>query len=321
VEIVAADIGGTHARFAIADVADGRVVSLGEPVTLRTADHAGLATAWEAFGAQLGRPLPAAAGIAVAAPLGGEVIKFTNSPWTIRPALFGERLGVDRFTLVNDFGAVAHAVGQLGSEHFRHVTGPQDVPDDGMTTIVGPGTGLGVAALLRADGRYHVIATEGGHVDFAPLDSIEDAILVALRARYRRVSVERLVAGPGLAVIYAALAAIEGRAVPARDDKALWAAALAGEDNLLASARDRFCRIFGAVAGDFALAHGANQVVLAGGVGLRLADVLERSGFAERFCAKGRYEARMAELPVRLVTHPQPGLFGASAAFATEFGG
>lgn len=319
-EIVACDIGGTHARFAIATIADGHVVALGEPVTLRTADHAGLPTAWEAFGAQLGRPLPRFAGIAVAAPVDGDVLKMTNSPWIIRPALIAERLGLERFALVNDFGAIGHAVAQLGADAFVHICGPTVLPEAGVTTIVGPGTGLGVAQLLRRGGRAHVIETEGGHVDFAPLDSIEDAILRHLRARHTRVSIERLVSGPGLTAIYEALSAIEARPVTARDDKALWQAALAGEEVLLTSALDRFCRILGAVAGDLALAHGANAVVLAGGVGLRLADRLATSGFAERFAAKGRYEARMAALPVRLITHPQPGLFGAAAAFANGAG-
>jgi glucokinase len=316
-EIVACDIGGTHARFAIAEVDGGRVVALGEPVTLATADFAGLPTAWEAFAARLGRPLPRHAGIAVAAPIDSDVLKMTNSPWIIRPALIAERLGLDSFALVNDFGAIGHAVAQLGDDAFVHICGPTEVPADGVTTIVGPGTGLGVAQLLRRGGHTHVIETEGGHIDFAPLDSIEDGILAALRRQYRRVSIERLVSGPGLAAIYAALAAIEGRAVLQRDDRTLWQAALAGEEALLNSALDRFCRILGAVAGDLALAHGANAVVLAGGIGLRLADRLATSGFAERFAAKGRYEARMAALPVRLITHPQPGLFGAAAAFAS----
>ncbi|PZP06581.1 MAG: glucokinase, partial [Sphingomonas hengshuiensis] len=90
-QLVAVDIGGTHARFALAEVADGRVVSLADPVTLKTAEHASLQTAWEAFGAQVG-PLPRAAAIAVASPVGGELIKLTNNPWVIRPALVKERL-------------------------------------------------------------------------------------------------------------------------------------------------------------------------------------------------------------------------------------
>jgi glucokinase len=319
VELVAADIGGTHARFALAEVAGGRVVNLAEPVTLRTDEHASLQTAWEAFGAALGRPLPRAAALAIAAPVAGEVIKLTNNPWVVRPALVAEKLGVDAHVLVNDFAAVAHAVGAVGPEHLRHLAGPDaPLPDAGVISVIGPGTGLGVAVLLREGGRQHVVSTEGGHVDFAPLDAIEDAILAGLRQRYTRVSVERIVAGPGLAAIHEALAALEGRAPAPREDKALWAAALAGEDSLAAAALDRFCLSLGAVAGDIALAQGAAAVVIAGGLGLRIAAALARSGFAQRFTAKGRHSALMAALPVRLITHPQPGLYGAAAAFAKE---
>ena len=173
--------------------------------------------------------------------------------------------------------------------------------------------------VLRHAGGYHVQATEGGHVDFAPLDAIEDAILARLRGRYRRVSVERIVSGPGLVEIYEALAAIEGKAVRQQDDKALWQSALAGDDSLATAAIDRFCRSLGSVTGDIALAQGGSGVVIAGGLGLRIRDVLLRSGFADRFRAKGRFEALMASLPVKIITHPQPGLFGAAAAFAREF--
>lgn len=318
-EVVAVDIGGTHARFALAEVVQGRVVGLGREAVLRTAEHASLQTAWEAFAAEIGRPLPRAAGIAVACPVQGEVLQLTNNPWIIRPALFGERLGVERFSLVNDFAAVAHAVAQAAPEHFRHLCGPDvPLPEAGSISIVGPGTGLGVGQLLRTPGGYHVIPTEGGHIDFAPLDSLEDAILQRLRQRYRRVSVERVVAGPGLGEIYRALAAIEGQAVRPLDDKALWTAALAGDDSHATAALDRFCLSLGAVAGDIALAQGAGGVVIAGGLGLRLADYLPRSGFARRFVAKGRFETLMAGLPVKLITHPQPGLLGAAAAFAGE---
>ena len=319
-EIVAVDIGGTHARFTIAEVSNGRVQRLGEEVTLKTHEHASLQTAWEEFGARLGRDLPPAAGIAVAGPVQGEVLKLTNCPWLIRPALIPEKLGVDRYALVNDFGAVAHAVAQVEEGSFRNVCGPdRPLPEDGVISIVGPGTGLGVGQLLRRDGRYHVIETEGGHIDFAPLDTLEDAILHQLRKRYRRVSVERIASGPGLANIHDALAAIEHRSVQSRDDKELWAAALAGTDSLAAAALDRFCLSLGAIAGDMALAQGASAVVIAGGLGLRLADHLPRSGFAARFIAKGRFERRMDDMPVKLITHPQPGLLGAAAAFATEF--
>ena len=320
-QIAVADVGGTHARFALADIEGRTVVSLGEPETLKTAEYASFQTAWEEFGRRKQIDLPKELAIAFAGPVGGEMLKLTNNPWVIRPALIHERLGVDRYTIVNDFGAVGYAVATLGDEHFRHLCGPETaLPAEGVISIVGPGTGLGVAALLKRAGRYEVIETEGGHVDFAPLDSLEDKILTQLRRNFRRVSVERVAAGQGLWNLYEALGAIEGRNLTFHDDKELWAAALAGSDSLANAALDRLCLSLGAVAGDLALAQGANAVVIAGGVGLRLADYLPRSGFRDRFIAKGRFERRMDEMPVKLITHPQPGLFGAAAAFAKEHG-
>jgi glucokinase len=318
--IVTTDIGGTHARFAIASIDGGRVVELGEPVTLKTSEHASFQTAWEEFGRRAGIALPNELAMAFAGPVDGDVLKLTNNPWVIRPALMSERLGVERFLVVNDFGAVAHAVAALGETDFSHICGPDvPLPADGVITIVGPGTGLGVAALLRHDQNYEVIETEGGHVDFAPLDGLEDKILTELRKSFRRVSVERLVSGRGLVNIYEALGAIEKRPLAIHDDKSLWAAALEGSDSLATAALDRLCLTLGAVAGDMALAQGARALVIGGGLGARLAEYLPRSGFRDRFIAKGRFERRMEHMPVKLITHPQPGLFGAAAAFAREY--
>jgi glucokinase len=323
-ELVAVDIGGTHARFALARIGDDGTIRLGEPETLKTKDYASFQTAWEAFAASQGGRLPAAAAIAIAGPVTGETIKFTNNPWIIRPALIPEKLGATRYTLINDFGAVGHAVARAGPEHFLDLAGPgTPLPAEGTLSVVGPGTGLGVAHVWRdGKGGYRVQATEGGHLDFAPLDALEDAILARLRQRYRRVSVERVVSGPGIVDIYEALAALEGRAITQRDDKTLWERGTVpvneGGDSLAAAAVDRFCLSLGAVAGDIALAQGASGVVIAGGLGLRIRDTLLHSGFAERFRAKGRFEGLMAALPVKLITHPQPGLFGAAAAFAME---
>ncbi len=320
-QIAAADVGGTHARFALADIEDGRVVALGGPVTLKTSDHASFQLAWQEFGRQAGIDLPNELAIAFAGPVGGEVLKLTNNPWVIRPALIKERLDVDRYTIVNDFGAVAYAVATLGEEYFQHLCGPVGpLPENGVISIVGPGTGLGVAALLRREGGYDVIETEGGHIDFAPLDVLEDRILVELRRSFRRVSIERIASGRGLWNVYEALGAIEGQDLTFHDEKELWSAALAQSDSLANAALDRVCLTLGAVAGDLALAQGALAVVIAGGVGLRLADYLPRSGFRDRFIAKGRFERRMDDVPVKLITHPQPGLVGAAAAFAKEHG-
>jgi glucokinase len=187
-----------------------------------------------------------------------------------------------------------------------------------VISVVGPGTGLGVAVLLRKSDSYEVIETEGGHIDFAPLDSLEDKILAHLRRSFRRVSVERVAAGQGLWNLYEALGSIDGRDLTFHDEKALWAAALDGSDSLALAALDRLCLTLGAVSGDLALAQGAAAVVIGGGVGQRIADYLPRSGFRDRFIAKGRFERRMDEMPVKLITHPQPGLYGAAAAFARE---
>ena len=317
--IVVADVGGTNARFALAEVDAGQVLSVGESVTMLTAEHASFQTAWQAFERQSGGSLPLALALSFAGPVGGEVLKLTNNPWVIRPALMEDRLGVTRFTIVNDFGAIGHAVAALGDEHLRHVRGPDGpLPATGMTTIVGPGTGLGVAQLLRTEHDYHVVETEGGHIDFAPLDPIEDQLLDFLRHRHRRVSIERVASGQGLANLYEVLAGIEGEALVSRDNKALWAAAIDGSDPIAVAALDRFFLSLGAVAGDLALAHGANAVVIAGGLGYRLRDRFATSGFADRFIAKGRFERRMQAIPVKLVIHPQPGLYGAAAAFAKD---
>ncbi|MXO60882.1 glucokinase [Altererythrobacter salegens] len=321
-ELVVVDIGGTHARFAIATIAADGTITLGEPETLHTEDHASFQTAWEDFRERRGGSLPPNVAMAIAGPVGGEVIRFTNNPWIIRPAQIEPKLGATRHTLVNDFEAVAHAVARADESQFIHLTGPdQPLGPRGTISVLGPGTGLGVAHLWRdvAAGKYHVQATEGGHTDFPPLDSIEDAILARLRKRHNRVSVERVVSGPAIVDIYETLAAMEGRAVTSDDDVAIWTRGLDGSDSLAAAAVDRFCLALGATAGDVALAQGGFAgVVIAGGLGFRIRETLLTSGFAERFIAKGRFAGLMATIPVKLIVHPQPGLYGAAAAFANE---
>jgi glucokinase len=320
-QIVAVDIGGTHARFALANIKGQRVIDLTDVHTLKTAEFASLQTAWEAFGARVGRTLPRAAGIAIACAVKGDVLKLTNNPWIVRPALIGEKLNVDHHVIVNDFEAVGHAVAQAGADRFTHLCGPDvPLPDDATISIVGPGTGLGVAHIWRSGGAYRVNATEGGHIDFAPTDIIEDAILQRLRRQHRRVSAERVVSGPAIVDIYHTLAEIEGRAVSELSDVDIWQAGMAGTDSLAAAAIDRLCLSLGSVTGDIALAQGAKGVVVGGGLGARLAKTIQQSGFSERFCAKGRFEAYMAAIPVKLIALDEPGLFGAAAAFAMEHG-
>ena len=319
-DLVAVDIGGTHARFACASVSGDGKITLDEPVTLKTGEHVSLLTAWEDFERRLGKPVPRAAAIALAGPVSGETVRLTNSSWTIHPGRLGDQLGLDQVIVLNDFAAVAHAAANAPGEQFIHLAGPDDpLPATGTISVIGPGTGLGVAHFHRYAGGYHVQATEGGHVDFAPVDEIDDAILQRLRKRHRRVSTERIVSGPGIVDIHATLAVLENRSIGELDDRTIWERGMSGEDSLCVAAVERFCLSLGSVAGDYALAHGASAVVIAGGLGYRIRETLGTSGFAERFRFKGRYEQMMAGLPVKLIIHPQPGLFGAAAAFAKEF--
>ena len=123
-DIVSVDIGGTHARFSIATVSDDGTITLDEPETIHTKDHASFQTAWEDYRERKGGTLPPRVAMAIAGPVGGEVIRFTNNPWIIRPALVREKLGVEHYCIVNDFEAVAHAVARVDESHLIHLTGP-----------------------------------------------------------------------------------------------------------------------------------------------------------------------------------------------------
>lgn len=321
-ELTAVDIGGTHVRFAPAIIRPGQRPQLGEAVVFRTADYAGLASAWRNYCVGLDQAPADAMSICFAGPVRGDTLQATNSHWVLnRPALEQE-LGLSKVHLMNDFGAMAHGVAVLSRDEFQRICGPSgrhDPQSDGVTTVIGPGTGLGVALLIRSGGQVKVVETEGGHIDFAPLDAMESAILSRLREQYLRVSAERIVSGPGLANLVQAIASIEQRPMVPVDDATLWRQALepGGADDLPRLALQRFCMSYGSVAGDLALAHGASRVVLAGGLSQRLAATLGQSQFAGRFVAKGRYQSLMAELPVELALFDQLGLLGAAAGFGS----
>jgi len=314
-DLVTIDIGGTHARFALARVDNG-TIELDQPVTLETTQHSGLESAWRAFERIAGTRLPRAAAVAIAGPVNGDRVPMTNSNWVLHISAFERDAGLDAVTVLNDFGAVAHAVARAPADQLVHICGPdKPVPERGTVSVIGPGTGLGVAHFHRFPGGYHVQASEGGHIGFAPQDELDDAILASLRAQYGRVATERVNAGPGIVPIYHALGGTE-----LSDDRVLWQRGLDGSDELATLAVERFCASLGATVGDYALAHGASAVVLAGGLGLKLREILPKSDFGKRFCAKPRYETMMAGIPVKLIVHPQPGLYGAAAAFAAEHG-
>lgn len=316
-EIVVADVGGTHARFAVATLASGQVVSLDHVTRVRTSLFPTLAKAWMAFAEAIERPLPTQASLAVAAQVKPEAFKLTNGEWLIRPRHVADELGVERVELINDFAAVAHAVGQLDELSFEHLCGEQKpLPNNGIVSIVGPGTGLGVAQLHRCGEDYRVIETEAGHIDFGPVDEFEDALVAQLRPVDKRASAERIVSGRGLALFYDALVPVGSDEPSFESNQALWTAALSGTCRRAEAALELYCRALGSITSNIALAQRADAVVIAGGLGWRLREQLPQSGFVQRFSAKGHLTASMKSLPVKILTHPEPGLFGAAAAFA-----
>ncbi len=315
-KIIVGDIGGTHARFAIAALG-GERPEIGPMRRYRVRDLPGLPEAWAKFAAESGEPLPRDAALAVAAPIEGEVLRFMNSDWRIPRRSLAADLKLERLTLLNDFGAVAHAVSVLGPDELRPIAGPETLPDEGVISVLGPGTGLGVAMLVRRGGSVAVIETEASHIGFAPLDPEEEELADAIVARYGRASIERIVSGPGLLDIHRFLGGGDWDPLKAGD---LWSAAIEGENEIAVRALDIFVRCFGAAAGDLSLAHGAMGVVITGTLANRIAPLLGAPAFEARFTAKGRYRERMQRVPVMLATCAEPGLLGAAVAFEREHG-
>jgi glucokinase len=314
-----ADIGGTNARFALVDPASERPL-LRAQCTLGCADFRDLRHAAEHYLAQVDTR-PARAAIAVAATVRADGIRLTNRAWSFSQRELREALGLRQLTVLNDFAALAWAVPALARDESEALHGDPAAPLAGPVSVLGPGTGLGVSLLLGDPGRgWQVVATEGGHASFAPIDD-EDRLLARwLDARFGRTSNERLLSGPGLAQIDAALRA--GGATPVldapdpglRDPAAIVAAALAGHDASASRSLARFCAVLGSVAGDCALLHGARTVMIAGGMVPRFIPFLRASEFRRRFLAKGRYAAMLQDVAVRVITHPAPGLLGAAVA-------
>ena len=270
-------------------------------------------SAWAAFERDCGEPLPRNAALAIAAPIEGEILTFMNCDWRIRRATLAADLGLDRLTLLNDFGAVAYAVSVLGPDSLESITGPgRAFPDEGVTTVLGAGTGLGVAMFRRSGGDVTIIETEASHIAFAPLDAEEEGLRDSLAARYGRASVERVVCGPGLIDIYRYLGGGDWDETRPGD---LWSAAIDGSDPVAARGLAILVRCFGAGCGDISLAHGAMGVAITGGLANRIKHLLQGAEFTERFLAKGRYRPRMTRIPVKLVTTEEPGLLGAAVAF------
>jgi glucokinase len=314
------DIGGTNARFALTDLAADHPRILHEETFTDAGFHSLRDAArhyLDATGAKTGR-----AALAVASPITGGEITLTNRDWSFNRETLQHALGLDDLQLINDFAAIAWAAPHLAENDCLSVHGNVATPPKGPVTLIGAGTGLGVALLTGSSRQgWHVVPTEGGHASFAPTDDEERAIAEWLHARHGRVSNERLLSGHGLSNIDACLRGIQPIAAPApqtgsRRSKDVVDAALAGEAGAVHALR-RFCRIYGAVAGDAALLHGANTVMIAGGVVLHFLVFFRASEFMDAFTAKGRHTDYMQRMAVQVIIHPNPGLLGAAVAVRT----
>ena len=306
-QVLVGDIGGTHARFAL--------VTQGVPELRRTYLCAHFPTILEAIESYLAevkpKARPARIALAVAGPVLDGSIDFTNNGWRVseRELLAA---GFERARLVNDFAALAMGIPYIGPNVLTWLGGPTETRPVGTVAVLGPGTGFGVAALAREGDRNIVVTTEAGHVSFAPTDEIEMEVLRILSGRFGRVSVERLLSGPGLANLHAALGAIAGRSVAALDPAAITQQARAGDTDCLATV-DRFCAILGSVAGDLALSFGAHGgVYIAGGVAEKLAEFLPASQFRQRFEAKGRFVSYQQSISTWLLATADVAFVGAA---------
>jgi glucokinase len=315
--LLVGDIGGTNARFALA--ARG-IPDFSDEMQLTCADYASAGLAVDHFLKESGAARPEILCLAAAGPVVRQRVRFTNNHWDLDAAGLAANYAGSRVRLLNDFEAIAHAIPFLAESDCLQVGRPEPgaLPKDDYTVgVIGPGTGLGAVGLKRIRNVSVPIAGEAGHIGFAPTTALQIELLTVLRERFDRVSTERLVCGPGLENIHWALGRVHGEARPPRSTADLFAAAESNADGQASESVSVFFEILGQVAGDFALAIGANDgIFIAGGIVPRYPDLLMNSQFRSAFESKGRYRSLMEAIPTQLIMHPHPGLLGAAVVAA-----
>ena len=297
--ILLADIGGSKSRFALAGSS-----GITSPVVVDNDTFAGFEGAIAHFldGSAV---RPERATLAIAGPVDGEEIMLTNRPWRARRSRLMERFGFADIRILNDFEALAWALPKLAGADLRPL-GKATTVQQGVQLVIGPGTGLGVAALLPANGRPYVLASEGGHGMFGPQAADEFALFAWIAGECGSVCAETILSGRGLMRLQRALAPALAHETP----EALVARALAGEPSAQATAR-LFLRLLGRFAGSMALTFKAlGGVYIAGGIARALAPLFDEPHFRNAFEAHPPYEAMLAEVPTWLITCPEPGLIG-----------
>ena len=320
--VLVGDIGATHARLALVDVAPGSARVVHQDTSDSKAAPA-LATLVKDFLIAHPAPKPERACFGVAGPVEGGRVNLTNLGWDLDEPALSRDIGLP-VRLINDFVAIGHAIPLLGADDLvalQNGTAPQHT----TVAIIGAGTGLGHAFLLWDGDRYLVHSSEAGHGDYAPRTPLEFDLLGRLASERSHVSWERVVSGPGLVAVYRFLAghgeAREQQAVQAELEQGDAAAvitkhALAGTDPVSEQALALFIAAYGAQAGNFALAVRAQSVYVAGGIAPRILPKLLEGGFAHAFRAKGRFKDLLATVPIYVITRPDVGLLGAAVSGA-----
>jgi glucokinase len=299
--ILLADIGGSYTRCAIAD-AHGpmRCVKL-----FTNEDFASTAELLAAYiSALIEADKPRSAHLAIAAPVLGDRVQMINRAWGFSQTELRLQLGLQELTVMNDFAAQAWAVSGLAAGESVAI-GSGGAQPNAPRAVLGPGTGLGVAAVIWADGHSHVLPGEGGHVSLPAQNAEEEQVVRAARDRYGHCSAERILSGPGLSFLYSTLSG-RGEVAPAE----IGQAALSGAPDAIRTF-EIFFRLLGTVAADLALTLGAfGGVYITGGIVPRYVELMRRSGFRERFEAKGRYAGYLSRIATHVVSIELPGLQG-----------
>lgn len=305
-----ADIGGTNARFALAQ---SGASSLDRMKTLSAADYPNIGNAITAY-LDWAEAKPEMACFAVACPAREDEIEFTNSTWHFSRNDTATHFGWSRFATINDFEALALGVPHARPEGLHTVRrGTSEV--GAPRAVLGPGTGFGVSGLVcDQHGGWVALAGEGGHVGFAPQDDLEIELLRYLQNRFGRVSCERLLSGEGLVNIYEFLSVQAGKEPERPSPAEITARGLEQGERIARDALRRFCAILGSAAGDLALILGSTGgVYIGGGIVPRLLPILLDSRFEERFANKGRLSSLLADMPIYVILDNTLALLGAAA--------
>jgi len=306
------DIGGSYARFALAEAGSLQFLHLS---VVPCTDYASLELALHEFLKVHANSSLAAICLAAAGPVRDQRISLTNNHWIVDGRSLSQRFGGVPVRLLNDFAAIAWSIPALQGDDLATVgESPTACPWDRDFTVaaIGPGTGLGMAGLLGRDGRLQVVAGEGGNAAFAPESELQLAVLQQLRKQSEFVSIEQLVSGAGLENLYGAICSMKALPVSGKSAADIFADAKSGEDAVALQAVELFFEVLGQAAGNLALTMGAiDGIYIAGGIVPRYRELLLRSKFRAGFENKGRYQAYLQAIPTQLIVHPQPGLLGA----------